>query len=305
MPKWRTATPEVESYLIDVARYWIEKTGIDGWRLDVSDEVEHTFWRHLRQGVKHVKHDALICGEIWQVATPWLRGDQFDTVMNYPFARAVLDWIGKGVIDATEFDLRIEQIRAQYPENVLPYLWSLLDSHDTPRLLDVCQFSRKQADLAMFIQFTAVGSPVIYYGDEVGMKGGADPLCRGGMVWDEEAQDHAVFERYQSLITLRQAHPSLRHGTYRPLFRGISRQLYGYCRQTQGQDQTASETVFCVINNADAQVEFSCSDSLLPDGLYRAVFGHNQDVFIKPGDILTLPGNGAIMFVWAEEEHGH
>ena len=304
MPKWRTATPEVETYLIDVARYWIEKTGIDGWRLDVSDEVEHTFWRHLRQSVKHLKHDALICGEIWQVATPWLRGDQFDAVMNYPFTRAVLDWLGKGVIDATGFDCRIEQIRAQYPENVLPYLWSLLDSHDTPRLLDECRFNRRQADLAMFVQFTAVGSPVIYYGDEVGMTGGKDPLCRGGMLWEKEDQDRTVFEHYKRLVNLRRTHASLRQGAYRPLFRGISRQLYGYLRQATDPDKGVEETTFCVLNNADGPVGFTCSDALLPGGLYKAIYGHKSDVFVKAGDTLTIPGKSAIAFLRTEDEHG-
>jgi len=298
MPKWRTANRQVEDFLTGVAQYWIEHTGIDGWRLDVSDEVEHTFWRRFRDQVKSVRPDALICGEIWQVATPWLRGDQFDTVMNYPFARAVLDWLGKGDIDAAEFDLRIEQIRAQYAEDSLPYLWNLLDSHDTPRLLSVCQMNRKQAALAVFVQFTAFGAPMIYYGDEVGMAGDADPLCRGGMLWEEQAQDRTALDRYRRLATLRQTHPALRHGAYRPLFRSVSPQLYGYLRQTRQRNfATEQETLFCVLNNADASISFTCSDAQLPEGLYKAVYGDPDETLVRRGDALTLREKSAILFI--------
>ncbi len=297
MPKWRTAAPEVEDYLTGVAKYWIERTGIDGWRLDVSDEVEHTFWRHFREGVKSASPEALICGEIWQVAAPWLRGDQFDTVMDYPFTRAVLDWLGKGLIDAAEFDLRIEQIRAQYAEDVLPYLWNLLDSHDTPRLLNVCQMNREQADLAVFIQFTSFGSPVIYYGDEIGMTGDGDPLCRGGMLWEERDQDRSVLDRYQRLASLRQANQALRQGSYRPLFRGVSPQVYGYLRQSPSGSAADLETVFCVLNNADVHVTFACSDPLLPAGLYQAVYGDADSPLVRRGDTLTMREKSAIMFI--------
>jgi cyclomaltodextrinase len=93
MPKLNTEHPEVKKYLLDVARYWIEEIDIDGWRLDVANEVDHAFWREFRQVVKAAKPEAYILGEIWHDSIMWLQGDQFDAVMNYPFTNAVLDFV--------------------------------------------------------------------------------------------------------------------------------------------------------------------------------------------------------------------
>ena len=81
--KLDTANPEVQEYLIGIACYWIREYGIDGWRLDVSDEVSHVFWRRFREAVKKEKADAVIIGENWHDAYPYLRGDQYDSIMNY------------------------------------------------------------------------------------------------------------------------------------------------------------------------------------------------------------------------------
>ncbi len=95
MPKLNTENPEVRSYFLDVASYWIEEFDIDGWRLDVANEVDHSFWKAFRKRVKSIKPDLYILGEIWHDALPWLEGDQFDAVMNYPLTLAGLDYIAK------------------------------------------------------------------------------------------------------------------------------------------------------------------------------------------------------------------
>lgn len=84
MPKLDTENPEVIEYLLEVGRYWVREFDIDGWRLDVANEVDHSFWRKFRTEVKAIKPDLYILGEIWHDSMPWLRGDQFDAVMNYP-----------------------------------------------------------------------------------------------------------------------------------------------------------------------------------------------------------------------------
>lgn len=88
--------PEVQKYLLEVAEYWIKEVDIDGWRLDVANEIDHHFWRKFREVVKAAKPEAIIVGEVWHDASPWLRGDQFDSVMNYPFRNAVVDFLQKG-----------------------------------------------------------------------------------------------------------------------------------------------------------------------------------------------------------------
>ena len=298
MPKWRTAAPEVEEYLCQIGEYWVAKTGIDGWRLDVSDEVEHTFWKHFRTRIKSLNPDALICGEIWQVATPWLRGDEFDSVMNYPFARAVLQWLATQSIDAYAFSAQIEQIRIRYPEPVLPTLWNLLDSHDTPRLLTECDEDKRQAMLASFMQFTAVGSPVLYYGDEVGMTGGPDPLCRGGMIWDEGQQDQELLIHYKTLLTLRKHYRALREGSFRPAFSGHSRQLYAFVRiLNDAATKTPQETIVCFVNNQKHEIRLQFLDPNIPTGVYACIYGARKGEQIDTRQGLTLPGKSASMWL--------
>ena len=90
MPKLNTENEEVIEYLLEVGRYFIKEFDIDAWRLDVSNEVDHSFWRQFRKEVKKIKSDVYILGEIWHNSLPWLMGDQFDAVMNYPFADALI-----------------------------------------------------------------------------------------------------------------------------------------------------------------------------------------------------------------------
>lgn len=91
-PKMKTKNPEVRDYFIKVARYWTEEFNIDGWRLDVANVVDHVFWRQFRTEVRSIKDDVYILGEIWHAANPWLKGDQFDAVMNYPLTDAIKDY---------------------------------------------------------------------------------------------------------------------------------------------------------------------------------------------------------------------
>jgi cyclomaltodextrinase / maltogenic alpha-amylase / neopullulanase len=214
MPKLNTEHPEVKAYLLDVAEYWIKEFGIDGWRLDVANEVDHRFWRQFRDVVKAANPDVYILGEIWHDSLMWLLGDQFDAVMNYPYTNAVLDFVTKGKLDGAGFANTIGAQLAGYPLQVTESMFNLLDSHDTPRLLTQCGDIRK-LKLAALLQFAYPGTPCIYYGDEVGMSGGGDPDCRGCMVWDASLQDRDLFEFYRRLIALRKEHPALRSGALR------------------------------------------------------------------------------------------
>ncbi len=298
MPKWRTANPQVEDYLCKVGEHWIERANIDGWRLDVSDEVEHTFWKHFRTRIKTRKSDALICGEIWQVATPWLRGDEFDSVMNYPFTKAVTEWLAKQTIDAEEFAAMMEQIRIRYPEPVLPVLWNLLDSHDTPRLLTECGENKTQMKLASFMQFTSVGSPVLYYGDEVGMSGGQDPLCRGGMVWEEKKQDQELLAHYQSLFALRKQYAALQKGNFRPAFTGVFKQFYAFTRTLYDTaTNERQQTIVCFLNNGTERLVLQWVDQQIPDGVYECVYGEQKGERVHPDQPLTLPAKSASMWL--------
>jgi glycosidase len=204
MPKLNTANPEVQEYLLGVAEHYIRECDIDGWRLDVSNEIDHAFWREFRRRVKALKHDAYIVGEIWHDAMPWLRGDQYDAVMNYPFGTAISDFImakpwSKGAID---FIHRIQSISFMYPDSVLRSTFNLLDSHDTDRLVTRLG-STARAKQALALLFSLPGSPCIYYGTEYALEGGHDPDCRRCMIWDPTVEEQAFARFVQSLVSLR------------------------------------------------------------------------------------------------------
>ncbi|WP_353051729.1 glycoside hydrolase family 13 protein [Fictibacillus enclensis] len=208
MPKLNTANPEVKDYLLHVARYWIEECDIDGWRLDVANEVDHQFWRDFRRNVKSIKADAYILGEIWHDALPWLQGDQFDAVMNYPFSSLALDYIARSNINALEFTEKISGILHSYPENVNKVMFNLLGSHDTERVLTVTGGNTKKVMQLFVLLLSFPGTPCIYYGDEIGMTGGRDPGCRKCMEWNPDAQNHDLFAGLQKLIRLKKEVPS-------------------------------------------------------------------------------------------------
>lgn len=212
MPKLNLLDPECGQYFTDVALYWLEKAGIDGWRLDVGDEVSHQFWRSFRRQIKARFPEALIVGEIWHQAPDFLEGDQWDSVMNYPFHRAVEDFAATGDISASAFLDRLGQIRGNTHTNVQPLLWNLIGSHDTPRILHRCGENKARQKLCAALLLLSPGMAMLYYGDEVAMTGGADPDCRRGMLWEEDRQDKDMLAWYKQLIRLRKSVPAITEG---------------------------------------------------------------------------------------------
>lgn len=210
MPKLNTDNPETAAYLLKVATYWIEKTDIDGWRLDVANEVSQDYWRKFRKAVKGAKPDAIIIGEVWDDASQWLKGDEFDAVMNYPFRGAVLDFFAHGKTDAKTFSGQLEAVRGWYTPAANAAMLNLLGSHDTARLLTEAKGNVQRAALATLFQMTYPGSPSIYYGDGVGMAGGNDPWNRAPMVWNKARWNMSLHETVRRAVLLRNNHPALR-----------------------------------------------------------------------------------------------
>lgn len=209
MPKINENNPEARKYFIDVATYWIKEADIDGWRLDVADEVSHIFWREFRKEVKKVKKDALIIGEVWHYAEDFLDGDEWDTVMNYDFYFSVRELVAHETLSVSEFYQELETIKGRCHKKLYPCLWNLLDSHDTERFYNACNYDKKKEKLAIALQLLLPGMPLIYYGDEFGMKGGNDPDNRRGMYWHEEYQDTEFFDWYKKLIHIRKENPNI------------------------------------------------------------------------------------------------
>ncbi|MCF7925594.1 MAG: glycoside hydrolase family 13 protein [Candidatus Izimaplasma sp.] len=207
MPKLNTDDPLMKAHLLDVATYWIKEFDIDGWRLDVSNEVSHSFWREFRQVVKKVKKNAYIVGENWDNSNPWLLGDQYDAVMNYEILFPIWNFFGTNIdqqnITASEFRIHLNKVLTDYPKNVLKSMYNLVDSHDTTRILEICGNDKSIAKLAYLFLFTFPGAPSIFYGDEIGLSGKHDPDNRRCMIWEKDKQDHDMFDFLKHLIALR------------------------------------------------------------------------------------------------------
>lgn len=219
MPKFRTENEEVRKYLFEVGKYWIDEIGIDGYRLDVCDEVDHRFWRDFKSEIVKVKKDAILVGEIMHESGAFLKGNELDSIMNYPFKNAMVEFFAKRMIDEDEFLDILAINRNIYMDKITRQLWNLLGSHDTARFLTECNNIKERLMLAINFQFTYIGVPYIYYGDEVGMVGGHDPLYRGCMIWDEDKRDKEIFDLYKKLIQFRFENKDvLVYGSFKTLY---------------------------------------------------------------------------------------
>lgn len=203
MPKLNTGCPDVIEYFCSIACKWTKQYGIDGWRLDVMDEISHEFLRAFRKAVKSVKPDALILGEAWHEPAAWLRGDQLDGVMNYGFTKALMDYLVEGKLNAAGMAARLMRLYMRTTSTSARMMLNLTGSHDTDRFLTLLGGDRARLKLAFAILFFYAGMPCIYYGDEVGMEGGYDPGCRGGFPWDKEKWDHELRSTVQQLCLLK------------------------------------------------------------------------------------------------------
>jgi len=205
-------------YIFKITRRWMDPNGdgdpsdgVDGWRLDVANQIAHPFWRDWRKLVKSINTNAVIIGEVWDDASAWLKGDEFDGVMNYRFAKASVRFF----IDTEtrrysvlQFDQELAHVRLACPEPLNYVMLNLYDSHDTDRIASMIKNPDRELDrnaspqsnpnydiskpgererkiqkLMALFQATYLGAPMIYYGTESGMWGADDPDDRKPMLW--------------------------------------------------------------------------------------------------------------------------
>ena len=259
-----------------VNAYWISK-GMDGWRLDVANEVSDETWQNFRDSVKALDSEAVIIGEIWADATYYLMGDMYDSVMNYVFRDAVAGFARGYLINrdnkAEKYDANLtadeamtilEILRERYPEEAFYAMMNLVASHDTSRILsylDDLEDDRYQKDMdhafptyektsdrakqlqyvVSFLQFTYAGAPTIYYGDEIGMVGGDDPDDRRAFTWGKGNRE--IVEWYAELAAIRSQYPALRTGSVEAFSTGND-DVMGFVRAD------AANTVVVMANRA-------------------------------------------------------
>ncbi|WZL79299.1 glycoside hydrolase family 13 protein [Eubacteriales bacterium mix99] len=205
MPKLNTANPEVQEYLLSIARFWIEKYDIDAWRLDVANEIDHTFWKKFRKVCNNSKKNFYILGEAWNSSQSWLQGDEFHAVMNYVYTDAILKYFVKRKISVHTMVGRINNQLMLYRDQTNQVQFNILDSHDTPRLLTDANGDKDLMKQVMAFTYIQPGVPCLFYGDEVGLTGGMDPDCRQCMIWEEGKQDRRLFQFVKKLIAVRRS----------------------------------------------------------------------------------------------------
>lgn len=237
MPKLNTSNPEVREYFMSVCAYWIREYGVDGWRLDVANEVDRVFWRAFKSTGRAVDPESIMIGEIWESSESWLQGDMFDSTMNYDFRKNCRDFFGREVINATEFNARVTRMHFRYPTGILQGQLNLLDSHDVNRFFSYCQNDIRRLRLAEVFLFTAPGVPCVFYGDEMGMDGNQEETLRGPMPWTAPPHDERSF--FRELVSLRKGTEALIYGDFRAVFMDEAG-LYIFSRSLNGGTVTVA-----------------------------------------------------------------
>lgn len=286
---------------------WL-KAGADGFRLDVADELPDIFIDELRERLKITKPDALLMGEVWEDATTkhsygsrrrYLLGSQFDSVMNYPFANAVLDFCRNGRAEA--FMETVMQIVENYPKQCLDVMMNHIGTHDTERAItkitgESCEYRDRAWQSSHFLnkekyakgvrllkcaaalQYTLPGVPSVYYGDEAGMQGYKDPFNRGCYPWGKENQELVTF--YRILGEIRRENKVFCDGYFSPVSSMLG--CVAYRRHGETGD------IMIIVNRNEHSITYR-----LPD-FYRnakTLYGEkvqNGGVFIDGCDFVIL-----------------
>ena len=207
---------DVVNYILDVADFWLTEFDIDGFRLDIPNEVPFWFWKLFRKKVRSIKPDTYLIGEIWHNAVEWVNNEYFDAVMNYKYFKDPVYEFFIENSSAEDFAQTIETGLHKYPVQASEVMMNLLDSHDTFRFLESAKGNITKLKLAVLFQMTFVGVPHIFYGDEIAMIGGHDPDNRRPFNWEYSKNKQAIelHNWYKKLIEIRKDNISLRRGIF-------------------------------------------------------------------------------------------
>mgnify|MGYP002508576358 FL=1 len=255
------------------------KAGADGFRLDVADELPDIFIDELRARLKETKPDALLMGEVWEDATTkhsygsrrrYLLGSQFDSVMNYPFANAILDFCRSG--KAESFMSTVMQIVENYPKQCLDVMMNHIGTHDTERAItkiagESCEYRDRQwqschnlgnnydkgvalLKCAAVLQYTLPGVPSLYYGDEAGMQGYKDPFNRGCYPWGNENGE--LIDFYKTLGKIRRENNVFKKGNFAPISSMLG--CVAFCRYDE------NESIMVIVNRNEHPITYRLPD---------------------------------------------
>jgi glycosidase len=270
LPQWNNDHAPARAYMLDVARHWIQKFGVDGYRLDYANGPSHDFWTDFRLAVKAANPDAFIFGEIVESAG-LLRTYQgrLDGSLDFLLTHNVRRALAFGSMSLAELDTFVAHHESYFDARfVRP---SFLDNHDMNRFLWLVKGDKRKLRLAALCQYTLAGPPIVYYGTEVGLSQerdcrtpdghGRPHEARAPMPWGD-AQDGDLLAYYRALGQLRREHPAMSHGSRTTLTVDTPPGTWAYAR-TDGED------ILIVILNASeeaAEVSVPVAGLGLADG---------------------------------------
>jgi glycosidase len=273
MPKLNTMHPPTTEYLLSVPKFWAKRVpGLDGFRLDVANEVDMRFWRKFRSTVKSQDRNHWIVGEHWGDGRPWLGGDQWDSMMGYQFRDASLKFFVNRSVDSAEFGNQLMATYSSYPPQVSRSLMNLLSSHDTPRFLTLLKGDERMHRLAATVQMTWPGAPSIYYGEEIGMLGGVDPDNRRGMQWTKVSPELTMLRFYRDLIQVRNKSRALQSGDVRLIWAKPNSDAFAFKRTYE------REHIIVLINRGSQPVNIP----LTSRSAYQVIFSTGETVASSP-----------------------
>ncbi len=315
LPEFNTDNPQIREFLMGIGELWIREYDIDDWRLDVPAEITTPgFWEGFSSRVRAIKPDAYLIGEIWREAPEWLRGDRFDATMNYVFAAATIaftagDRVCRNLvqdrsydpypgIDAVSFGERIRELLAEYDWETTQVQFNLLASHDTSRVVSIARGDKATLRLATLFQMTYPGTPSIYYGDEIALRGTKrydrphrDHDSRWPFPWHDEAVwDRKMLEFFRKVIAMRHAHSVLRCGHFEQLYSNA--QQYAFVRYD------STETLLVILNAAaePAEVNLPVSRHLSDGQCLRSLMGMLVESTVQHGHLpLSVPPRTGIV----------
>lgn len=285
LPEWNLRHPEVERLLYDgrdSALFRWTRRGATGWRLDCANDLGMRVCAHITDAARALGARDGVVGEVMSWARDWLEGGTLDGVMNYVFRGAVIALL-RGEIPPAQAAWVLDRLAADYPREGLLRSWTILGSHDTPRLATLLGEDLGRLRLAVTLQYAFPGVPLVYYGDEIGLPGGDDPDNRRTMPWAPERWNQPLLALYRRLGALRAAHPALAAGGYLPLTQPGEPEALAFART----DPDPRRTIICVANpNARrTSARLLLPMSTLPDGMPLQDLLAERRVYCREGFI--------------------
>ena len=333
---------KLENYILYIGRKWVSPPyNVDGWRLDVaadlgrSNEYNHEFWQKFRRAVKDANPNALILAEHYGDPSDWLKGDEWDTVMNYDAFMEPVTWFLTGMEKHSDeareellgnIDNFIGSMAHHMSNMLIPSLqvaMNELSNHDHSRFLTrtnhmvgrVEHLGPEAANEyvnkavmreAVVMQMTWVGAPTVYYGDEAGVCGFTDPDNRRSYPWGHEDQELIAF--HKEAIRIHKAHPALKTGSLKIL--GGEENILSYAR-FKGHDR-----IIVVINNRseraevkvpvwEAEIPIKCRMKRL---LYSYKDGYTteyEEYLVEDGEVVANMGPHSALVLGMRNEEDH